>query len=115
LWRHQQTFGEVDPVFGHDLGFYVFVLPALSTLLAILAAAGLDMAAAFLIGRYDQLRSNGLLDRDGVTLWDKVGMMVTPGLNYALTPNWEIGADIIMLKRGTLPTVAGGTDPAGFA
>jgi len=85
LWRHQQTFGEVDPVFGHDLGFYVFVLPALSTLLAILAAAGLDMAAAFLIGRYDQLRSNGLLDRDGVTLWDKVGMMVTPGLNYALT------------------------------
>lgn len=85
LWRHQQAFGRTDPVFGHDIGFYVFVLPAVSTLLAILAAAGLDMAAAFLIGRFDQLRANGHFRRNDVTLWDKAGMMVTPGLNYALT------------------------------
>lgn len=85
LWRHQQSFGQADPVFGHDIGFYVFVLPALSTVVAILAAAGLDMAAAFLIGRYDQLRANGHFRRDDVTLWDKAGMMVTPGLNAALT------------------------------
>ncbi len=85
LWRHQQPFGEADPVFGHDIGFYVFVLPAITTLLGILAAAGLDTAAAFLIGRYDQLRAHGLLARRDLTLWDKLGMMVTPGLNYALT------------------------------
>ena len=47
LWRHGQPFGEVDPVFGHDIGFYVFTLPAISTLLGILAAAGLDTAIAF--------------------------------------------------------------------
>lgn len=85
LWRHQQPFGEVDPVFGHDIGFYVFVLPALSTLLGVLVAVGIDMAFAFLLGRFDQLRANGHFARDGVTLWDKAGMMVTPGLNWALT------------------------------
>lgn len=85
LWRHQQPFGEADPVFGYDLGFYVFVLPALSALLSVLAAVGLDMAFAFLLGRFDQLRANGHLQRDGFTLWDKAGMMVTPGLNWALT------------------------------
>ena len=85
LWRHRQAFGETDPVFGFDIGFYVFVLPALATLFAVLAAAGLDTAVAFLIGRYDQLRASGLLARTDLTLWDKAGMLVTPGLNYALT------------------------------
>lgn len=85
LWKHQQSFGESEPVFGHDLGFYVFVLPAVSALLGILVAAGFDMAFAFLLGRYDQLRVNGHFDREGITLWDKLGMMVTPGLNCALT------------------------------
>ena len=85
LWRHRQPFGQTDPVFGLDVGFYVFVLPALATLLGILAAAGLDTALAFLIGRYDQLRERGLFARSDLTLWDKAGLMVTPGLNYALT------------------------------
>lgn len=85
LWQHRQSFGEQDPVFGHDVGFYVFVLPAIAALLAILAAAGIDMALAFLLGRYDQLRANGHFDRQELTLWDKAGLMVTPGLNAALT------------------------------
>jgi len=84
LWRHRQPFGELDPVFGLDLGFYVFTLPALSALLAILAAAGLDTAVAFLLGRFDQVRSYGLLRRKDLTIWDKAGLMVTPGLNVAL-------------------------------
>ena len=85
LWRHGQPFGEADPVFGHDVGFYVFTLPAISTLLGILAAAGLDAALAFVIARYDQLRQEGHLDRADVSLWGKIGMLVTPGLNFALT------------------------------
>lgn len=85
LWQHQQPFGRRDPVFGHDIGFYVFVLPAMSALLGILVAVGLDMAVAFLIGRYDQLRGNGHFARADQTLWDKAGMMITPGLNWALT------------------------------
>jgi uncharacterized membrane protein (UPF0182 family) len=85
LWQHRQSFNERDPVYGHDIGFYVFLLPAVSTLLGILVAAGLDMAVAFLLGRFDQLRANGHFDREDVTLWDKLGMMITPGLNWALT------------------------------
>src|SRR5688572_11308295 len=85
LWQHQQSFGERDPVFGHDIGFYVFVLPAIAALLGILVAIGIDMALAFLLGRYDQLRANGHFNREDVTLWDKAGMMITPGLNWALT------------------------------
>ena len=84
LWRHRQPFGELDPVFGLDLGFYVFTLPALSALLAVLAAAGFDTAVAFLLGRFDQVRAYGLLDRRDLTIWDKAGLMVTPGLNVAL-------------------------------
>jgi uncharacterized membrane protein (UPF0182 family) len=84
LWRYRQPFGELDPVFGHDIGFYVFTLPAIATLLGVLAAAGLDTALAFLIGRYDQLRVAGLFRRDDLTVWDKAGLLVTPGLNYAL-------------------------------
>ena len=85
LWRHQQTFGATDPVFGHDIGFYVFTLPALAALFGILAAVGLDTAAAFLVGRWDQLRVGGLFARRDLSLWDKAGLLVTPGLNYALT------------------------------
>ncbi len=33
---HRTPFGVVDPVFGHDIGFYVFSLPALSALLGLL-------------------------------------------------------------------------------
>src|SRR5918995_1728325 len=47
-----QDFGETDPVFGHDLGFYVFSLPFVDklqntiTILALLVAAGLGVAYA---------------------------------------------------------------------
>jgi uncharacterized protein len=27
LWRHRQSFGEVDPIHGKDVGFFVFTLP----------------------------------------------------------------------------------------
>ena len=27
LWQHRQTFGSVDPLFGRDIGFFVFTLP----------------------------------------------------------------------------------------
>ena len=32
---HRTPFGAVDPVFGRDIGFYVFILPALSALLTL--------------------------------------------------------------------------------
>lgn len=35
-YRHQTPFGEVDPIFGRDLAFYFFTLPALETLASLL-------------------------------------------------------------------------------
>jgi len=47
-------FGQVDPVFGHDIGFYVYVLPfweASLSALMVLAAAG---AASCVVARWDR-------------------------------------------------------------
>ncbi len=35
---HRSTFGVVDPIFGKEIGYYVFVLPAVASLLGILRA-----------------------------------------------------------------------------
>lgn len=35
-FRHQVSFGEADPVFGRDISFYLFTLPALQTLASLL-------------------------------------------------------------------------------
>ena len=39
LWWNRQPFGETDPQFGHDIGFYVFTVPFLSVLVDVLLAA----------------------------------------------------------------------------
>jgi uncharacterized protein len=45
-WRHASTFGQADPILGHDVGFYVFSLPflqfvrGLAQVFVVLAALG---------------------------------------------------------------------------
>ncbi len=39
LWWHGGAFGDVDPVFGRDLGFFVFALPALHGVVGAAAAS----------------------------------------------------------------------------
>ena len=46
FFRHATTFGEVDPILGHDVGFYVFRLP----FLAFVQSFGLLLAGLTLIG-----------------------------------------------------------------
>ena len=36
LWRNRVSFGQVDPQFGRDIGFYVFELPFLSNVIGLL-------------------------------------------------------------------------------
>jgi uncharacterized protein len=54
LWRHQQPFGVTDPMFGKDVGFFVFSLPfqlALSTLLLwLIAVAAGSVAVVYRAG-----------------------------------------------------------------
>ncbi|WP_462417165.1 UPF0182 family membrane protein [Kytococcus sp. Marseille-QA3725] len=38
LWWHREPFGEVDPQFGHDIGFYLFTVPLLGIVVDLLLA-----------------------------------------------------------------------------
>ena len=53
LFRHAQPFGDVDPVLGKDVGFYVFQLPFLEALrgylLALVALAGVLAGAVYVV------------------------------------------------------------------
>lgn len=40
-WRHAVPFGEADPVFGRDIGYYVFTLPAISAVLQFVVSLAL--------------------------------------------------------------------------
>ena len=52
LWMHSQTFGQTDPQFGHDVGFYVFVLPGLQLVLSWLFAVVALSFFAVLVTQY---------------------------------------------------------------
>jgi uncharacterized protein len=47
-WRHRTSFGVVDPVFGNDVGFFVFTEPALQAI-ARIAAVGLALATVAVV------------------------------------------------------------------
>ena len=57
---HAVPFGEKDPVFGKDFGFYVFTLPAIRISLTFLTILVVTGAVASLVARYNQLRSQGV-------------------------------------------------------
>ena len=59
---HQTPFGEADPIFGRDIGFYFFTLPLLgfvSAQLAALVVIGLIGAAALYVARQSILLGGG--------------------------------------------------------
>ncbi len=52
LWLHGQPFGQTDPLFGHDVGFYVFTLPGLELVIGWLFAATALSFFAILVTQY---------------------------------------------------------------
>jgi uncharacterized membrane protein (UPF0182 family) len=78
---HAVPFGEQDPVFGKDIGFYVFTLPAIRITLTFITVLVLTGAAAALIARYNQLRSQGVFESSEKSLSAKIGLMITNPLN----------------------------------
>ena len=84
LWWNRQPFGELDPVFGHDIGFYVFSLPFLRLVVGLLTAvvllAGLAGAATHYL--YGGLRLVGPGPR--TTTAARVQLAVTAAVLVAL-------------------------------
>lgn len=61
LWLNSQPFGNVDPQFGHDIGFYIFEYPLYRTLITwALIVVGLCFAAVLVVQYlYGGLRVSG--------------------------------------------------------
>jgi uncharacterized membrane protein (UPF0182 family) len=75
------AFGRSDPVFGHDLGWYVFRLPAIQITLDFLAGLALAGAAASLTGRFVHLTAAQSLQNPELSWARKAGSLITPALN----------------------------------
>jgi hypothetical protein len=77
-------FGVVDPVFGRDIGFYVYVLPALRMALTALEAAVLLGVVSAITARYDALRESGVLRDPALSVRARICTFATPLLNVLL-------------------------------
>jgi len=56
---HGVPFGRLDPVFGHDIGFYVYVLPFLEASLSAVAVLALVATASCAVAGWNRLRVEG--------------------------------------------------------
>ena len=65
LYRFSRQFGTVDPIFGHDIGFYVFVVPFLELVQNAVLAATL-MGTAVVVAAYMNARVIRFHWRDGI-------------------------------------------------
>ncbi|UCE41016.1 MAG: UPF0182 family protein [Candidatus Aminicenantes bacterium] len=97
------SFGEKDPVFGNDISFYAFTLPAIRislTFLTVLVAIG---AAAAIFARNHQLRSQGIFQRGEIRPLQKIGLMITNILNlYLLIFGLSLTARTFLSRYGLL-------------
>lgn len=96
-------FGETDPLFGADVGFYVFDLPAIEILLTLLISLGAIGCLSALLGRFEQLWGTGPVEGGRATTWSDVGAMVTPAFNLcALAVGLGLAALTFLARYGLL-------------
>jgi hypothetical protein len=95
-------FGRTEPVFGHDIGFYVYVLPVVR--LAVSTAAwtiGLSVLATA-TARYDALRSCRL-DVEGWSLWTRAALFVPSHMRRLVdATGLVLAAFLLQLRYGLL-------------
>ncbi|MCB9592138.1 MAG: UPF0182 family protein [Sandaracinaceae bacterium] len=107
LLRNGRAFGELDPVFHRDVGFYVFTLPFLDHVFwASLTALALALAIAFGVHLGSgSVRASGTL-RAARTQLSVLGALVFLVLAYGA---WLAGAHLVISQEG-LVAGAGYTD-----
>ena len=98
LWWNRQPFGEVDPQFGLDIGFYVFTLPLLSVLVDVLLAALVvalvaSLATHYLSGAVSVRPEHGGRHISSAAAWQVGGLaaaaLVVKALDF-LVQRWEM-------------------------
>jgi uncharacterized membrane protein (UPF0182 family) len=73
-------FGERDPVFGKDIGFYVYTLPALKITLQALEILILIGIVSFVFARIYELRSSGIFKKLSLKIGTKIGLLLSSQL-----------------------------------
>jgi hypothetical protein len=71
-------FGERDPVFGKDLGFYVYTLPALRIVLTALGFLILLSFSSFLIARWNALTVKRILQKSHTKIRTTISLFFSP-------------------------------------
>ena len=113
LWLHRRPFGEVDPQFGLDVGFYIFELPfyqqIVGFVLAVLFICGVaTLATAYL---YGAIRVTGREFRISRSARIQLAVIVALYM-LALAGSIWLGqyASLAQTSQGFLPTGAGWTE-----
>lgn len=78
LFFNGVPFGEADPVFSKDIGFYVYTLPTWKISLGALEAMILLGAAFFFVARFNELNTKGILRERGIRMGAKVSLLFSP-------------------------------------
>jgi len=73
-------FREADPVFGKDIGFYVYVLPVLKITLQALEILILIGIVSFVFARIHELRSREIFKKLPMKIGTKIGLFFSPRL-----------------------------------
>ena len=73
-------FDAVDPVFGADIGFYVYVLPAIRLVFVALEVVLLLAAASLVLARYGELEAGGALVDSTRRFGDRARLFASPSM-----------------------------------
>ena len=99
LALHGVPFGRTDPVFGHDIGFYVYWLPLLRRMLVGAAwVLGLGMLAT-IVARFDALHARGIFREPGVTLSALGSLFIPPYMRWLWDAEGLVVAGFLFLLR----------------
>lgn len=112
LWLNSQSFGQVDPQFGHDIGFYIFELPLYRTLITwALIVVGVCFAAVLVVQYlYGGLRVSGPGKRITPQAALQLSLLVGVFVLVKAVAYWFDRYDLLFSDRGGIVTGAGYTD-----
>ncbi len=100
---HSVSFGEQDPIFGKDISFYVFSLPAIRITLTFLTVLAITGAAAAFTARYSRFRSQDYSWSQEFPPLQKFSRMITNPLNvYLLILGLSLTARTYFSRYGLL-------------
>jgi uncharacterized membrane protein (UPF0182 family) len=100
---HGVSFGQTDPVFGHDIAFYVYWLPILRVVVDGLMWVLILSAGATIVARYDEMAGKGIFQRKDVDFWAKASLFCPPWMRWVWdAEGWVVAAFLFMLRYGLL-------------